>query len=114
MTTDIASNTTQPSVTVHGPLYCALTGRVLAAEEAYWAAPLITARELVSTFVSTLLRAPANLGVIMTAEQPEVPYAPEVRELLAQRRSTEQAKLLFLLLLLAALIFTPVLLLAMR
>jgi len=114
MTTEIAITTTQPSASVRGPLYCALTGRALAPEEVYWAAPLVTARELVSTFVSTLLRSPGNLGVIMTAEQADVPYALEARELLAQRRSTEQAKLLFLLLLLAALIFTPVLLMAMR
>lgn len=100
--------------TINGPLHCALTGKPIAAEEAYWAPPLITASALVSTFTKTLFTAPGNLGAILLADQPNVPYAPEARELLARRRSTEQAKLLALLLVVAALIFAPILLIAMR
>lgn len=115
MTTNFANSiTSTPSTTVQGPLYCALTGRLLKPEEAYWAAPLITTRELLSTMFSTLRTSPGNLGYILMAEQPNVPYAPEAKELLAQKRSAEQAKLLGLLLLVAALILVPVLLLAMR
>ncbi|MBC8163049.1 MAG: hypothetical protein H7Z42_17730 [Roseiflexaceae bacterium] len=115
MTTETATTTFyHPGQASGGPLYCALTGRALSADEAYWAAPLITTRALLSTILSTLRHAPGNLGYVLSSEQPNVPYAPEARELLAQRRSSEQAKLLFMMLLVAALLATPVLLLAMR
>ncbi|WP_298407772.1 hypothetical protein [uncultured Chloroflexus sp.] len=82
-------------------LRCSLTGRPLTPEEAYWAPPLITARELVTTFVKTLFTNPMALGAILLSELPDVPYAPEARPLLARRRSVEQAKLLALLLVIA-------------
>ena len=115
MTSDIAhSITPQPAPTASGPLFCALTGKPVSPEEAYWAAPLITTRELITTLVTTLFTAPANLGHLLLSEQPNVPYAPDARDLLAKRRSAEQAKLLGIILIIGALVFTPMLLLAIR
>lgn len=113
MSTVSASNG-QPPVVVSEQLYCALTGKPVRADEAYWAPPLITARELVTTLVRTLLTAPGLLGHVLLDPQPNVPYAPDARELLARRRSTEQLKVLLLLLALVALIIVPILLLALR
>jgi hypothetical protein len=106
--TTIHTNT-EPLV-VNGELRCALTGRLLSAEEAYWAPPLITAGDLVRTVVRTLFTAPGTLGQVLMADMPNVPYAPEARDLLARRRSVEQVKLLALLLLVAALLIVPILL----
>lgn len=92
-------------------LHCALTGRLLKPEEAYWAPPLITTRELVTTLFRTLLTTPGDLGRILTSQQPNVAYAPEVRTELARRRSSEQMKLLGLLLLIAGLLIVPMVLL---
>jgi hypothetical protein len=99
---------------VQEQLYCALTGKPISADEAYWAPPLVTARELVTAIFSNLFRTPGNLGFILFAEQPNVPYAQEAREQLAARRSAEQLKLLVGLLLLVALVAAPILFLTMR
>ncbi len=96
------------------PLVCALTGRVLTKDEAYWAQPLITANQLVSTLARTALSNPGGLAAVLSADLPDVPYAPEARELLAKRRSAEQVKLLVGLLLIGALVVLPVLYLLMR
>lgn len=96
---------------VNSDLRCALTGRPLSPEEAYWAPPLITARQLVETTVRTLFSAPGNLGAVLSAELPNVPYAPEARTQLGNRRSAEQLKLLGLLMLIAALLIVPIVLL---
>lgn len=93
---------------VSGEIRCALTGRPLAPEEAYWAPPIITTRQLVTTLVQTLLTAPGNLGQILLGELPNVPYAPEARDQLASRRTVEQLKLLALLLVVAALLIVPI------
>ena len=98
---------------VEEQLTCALTGKQISADQAYWAPPLVTARELVATIVGNLLRSPGNLGHVLLAEQPNVPYAQEAREQLAARRSTEQVKLLLGLLLLVALIAAPIVLLTL-
>ena len=98
---------------VQEQLYCALTGVPVSAEDAYWAPPLVTARQLVTTIFSNLFRTPGNLGFILFAEQPNVPYALEAREQLAARRSAEQLKLLVGLLVLVALVAVPILLLTM-
>lgn len=98
-------------VVVSGELRCALTGRPLSPEEAYWAPPLITARELVTTTLRTLFTAPGNLGTVLTAELPNVPFAPEARAELSHRRTAEQLKLLGLLMLIAALLIVPIALL---
>ncbi|HMP41075.1 MAG TPA: hypothetical protein PKA05_11890 [Roseiflexaceae bacterium] len=111
---DPSSNAGNTPQLVEEQLYCALTGRPVASSEAYWAPPLITARELISTILSTLFTAPATLGQLLMAEQPNVPYAPDVREQLAARRSAEQLKLLVLLLAIGALIVIPLLLLVLR
>ena len=107
----VTSATDKPEI-VLGELHCALTGRILQPEEAYWAPPLITAQQLISTLVIALVRTPSNVGHILFDDQPNVPYAPEAREKLAARRSAEQLKLLLVLLLVAALIITPIVLLA--
>ncbi|MEF3273228.1 MAG: hypothetical protein K6356_02340 [Chloroflexus sp.] len=85
-------------------LRCSLTGRPLTPEEAYWAPPLITARDLITVFFKTLFTNPTALGAIFLSELPDVPYAPEARPLLARRRSIEQIKLLSLLLVIAVII----------
>src|SRR5215212_10545359 len=99
---------------VHEQLYCALTGVPVSAEEAYWAAPLVTFRELIAAITHGLTHSPGTLGTILFAEQPNVPYAPAAREQLASRRSAEQIKLLVGLLVVIALIAAPILLLTMR
>jgi hypothetical protein len=106
--------TGQSAAVVNEQLFCALTGKPIRAEEAYWAPPLVTARDLVLTIVSTVFRTPGNLGHILFAEQPNVPYAQDVREQLAARRSAEQLKLLVGLLFAVAVIAAPILLLVMR
>lgn len=111
-TRPIAPQPESEPMVVDGELRCALTGRTLTAAEAYWAPPLITTRELVSTLFQTLLRAPGTLGQVLLNELPNVPYAPEAREQLAARRTAEQLKLLGLLLLVAALLIVPIVLLA--
>lgn len=97
-------------IAVGGELRCALTGRPLTHDEAHWAPPLVTVRELVATVASTLLRTPGALGQVLLADMPNVPYAPEARERLAARRTAEQAKLLGLLLLVCALFIVPIVL----
>jgi hypothetical protein len=87
----------QPAETerpTEGTVTCALTGKEIDAKDAYWAPPLITAWQLVSTVGNTFVKAPGNLGHILFEELPEVPYDPEAREELASRRTAEQLKLL--------------------
>lgn len=95
-------------------LFCALTGKPVSAEAAYWAPPLVTARDLVTTIFRMALTSPGVLGHVLFDEQPNVPYAPDAREQLAARRSAEQLKLLAGLLLVVALVVAPIVLLAMR
>lgn len=99
----------QDTVVVSGELRCALTGRVLTPEEAYWAPPLVTAKQLIATLTTTLFRAPGALGQVLMSDLPNVPYAPEARARLASRRSAEQLKLLALIMLIAALLIAPIL-----
>ena len=114
MATDYATAETGTKEIIHEQLYCALTGVPVSAEEAYWAPPLVTFRQLIAAITRGLAHSPGTLGTILFAEQPNVPYAPAAREQLAARRSAEQIKLLGALLLLVALIAAPILLLAMR
>jgi len=90
------------------------SGVPVSAEEAYWAPPLVTFRQLITAIIQGLTHSPGTLGIILFAEQPNVPYAPAAREQLASKRSAEQIKLLVGLLLVIALIAAPILLLAMR
>ncbi|GAB4449227.1 MAG: hypothetical protein OHK0015_54360 [Chloroflexi bacterium OHK40] len=101
----------EPTV-VSGELRCALTGRQLRPDEAYWAPPLVTAHQLIAAVLRTLLTAPGTLGQLLLGEQPNVPYAPEARQQLAARRTAEQLKLLVGILVAAALLIAPILLLA--
>ncbi len=93
-------------------LRCSLTGEVISAEEAYWAPPLITMNQLVSTIVSSATRNPGGLKHLLFDEQPDVPYSPRARDELAARRTAEQLKLLGLLLLILVVIVGIVWLLA--
>jgi hypothetical protein len=104
---------TPSSKVVDEQLYCALTGKPITPEQAYWAPPLVTARELVSAILTAVFRAPDTLGQILMGEQPNVAYASDARDLLAKRRSQEQLKLLIGMLLIAALIAAPILYLAL-
>jgi hypothetical protein len=115
MAADVGTPPTAPApAVIEEQLVCALTGKPVTHAEAYWAPPLVTARELVGAILTALFRAPGTLSTILFAEQPNVPYAPDARDLLAQRRSSEQLKLLGGLLVVAALIVLPIILLAMR
>lgn len=105
-----AMNYAQHPVVVSGELHCALTGVAVHPEEAYWAPPLITTSQLVATLFHTLTTAPGGLGQVLLGELPNVPYAPAAREQLAARRSAEQLKLVGLLLLIAALLVVPLVL----
>lgn len=115
MPANTLSTQTPPSaeqpVVVSAELRCALTGRALTPEEAYWAPPLITFRDLLNTFATTLFKNPGALGAVLFGEQPNVPFAPEAREELGKRRTMEQLKLLGLILALAALLLVPILML---
>lgn len=112
--TDTVRSDDIPAVVVEEQLFCSLTGRKISAAEAYWAPPLVTASELVSMTIRMLFQSPGLLGQMLMAEQPNVPYAPEARELLAKRRSSEQMKLLLLMLVIMALIIAPIMWLSLR
>lgn len=114
MAVDFATAEASSKAIVHEQLYCALTGVPVSADEAYWAPPLVTFRELIAAITHGLARSPGTLGTILFAEQPNVPYAPAAREQLAARRSAEQLKLLVGLLVVIAVIAVPIVLLAMR
>lgn len=103
----------QPAV-VEEQLICALTGQPVSHAEAYWAPPLITARQLIGTVISALFTAPSTLGPLLFDEQPNVPYAPAARDQLAARRSAEQVKLLVLLLVVVSAVALPLMWLIMR
>ncbi len=94
------------------PLRCHLTGEVISnPDDAYWAPPLVTVQDLFGTIFNTLKTNPGNLGSVLFAEQPDVPYAPEAREKLGQRRTVEQLKFIGMVLVIAAIIIVPLLLL---
>jgi hypothetical protein len=94
--TDNAPGSTTPTGET---VRCALTGEEISAEEAYWAPPVVTFQELASTVFATLKNNPGDLGRVLFAEQQNVPYSPNARDELASRRTTEQLKLLGVLLL---------------
>ncbi len=102
----------RPPLVVDGELRCALTGVPVSPDEAYWAPPLITTRQLIETVLRTLITAPGSLGQVLLGELPNVPYAPAAREQLAARRTVEQLKLLGLILVLGALMVVPIILLS--
>ena len=114
MAIDYAAAEPNSKEIVHEQLYCALTGVPVSTEEAYWAPPLVTFRQLIAAIAHGLTHSPGTLGTVLFAEQPNVPYAPAAREQLAARRSAEQIKLLVGLLLVVAVIAAPILLLTMR
>ncbi|NOK60344.1 MAG: hypothetical protein GFH27_549281n263 [Chloroflexi bacterium AL-W] len=103
----------QSKVMEEEQLFCSLTGKPVSREEAYWAPPFITARDLVVVIFRTITQSPGALGQLLFAAPVNVPYAPDAREQLASRRSSEQIKLLLGLLLIVALIAVPIILLSM-
>lgn len=103
----------QSKVTEEEQLFCSLTGKPVSREEAYWAPPFVSARDLIVVIFRTLTQSPGALGQLLFAEPVNVPYAPDAREQLASRRSSEQIKLLLGLLLIVALIAVPIILLSM-
>jgi hypothetical protein len=109
----VAAAEPEGGAVVEEQLYCALTGRPVSHSDAYWAPPLVTARQLATTVFTTLLHSPGTLGQVLLDEQPNVPYAPEAREQLAARRGAEQLKLLVGLLLAVALVALPLIWLTM-
>ena len=117
MATNISESTketgSQEPLVLTDDLRCALTNRPLTREEAYWAPPLITTGQLLRTLGQTITRSPSDLGQVLFGEMPNVPYAPEAREQLGTRRTTEQLKLIGLILVVIALIVVPILLMAM-
>ncbi len=103
-----------PTIDPDTPVTCSLTGRTLRAGDAYWAPPLITAGELFGTIFRTALTRPGALGAVLAVDMPDVPYAPDAREQLAARRSTEQAKFLLVVLVVLAVILAPIIYLLVR
>ncbi len=83
---------------------CALTGKPIRADEAYWGPPLVTFEELIGTTLKTLVTAPGNLKTVLTAEQDDVPYDPAAKPALIRRRTREKSKLLLFLLVILALL----------
>ncbi len=93
---------------------CALCNKTVSASEAQRGQPLITARQLASTIWSTALHSPGLLGEVLMKELPQVDYCPECREIVAERRQTEQLKFLVSALLILAIIIGVPLLLVLR
>ncbi|MBP1467182.1 hypothetical protein EYB53_015820 [Candidatus Chloroploca sp. M-50] len=111
MSVPVTTSSSGPSTTViKGELHCALTGKSIGPEHAYWAPPLITTRQLITTFVQTLFTNPGALGEVLLGELPNVPYDPAVRQELGNRRTAEQLKLLVFLLMIAAVLIVPMML----
>ncbi|NJP06461.1 MAG: hypothetical protein HC837_12965 [Chloroflexaceae bacterium] len=102
-----AVTSTTDQTTERKMVVCALTGNEIAADEAYWAPPLVTMGQLFGTIFANLGR-PAYLKQILLDIQEDVPYDPSIRDELASRRSSEQIKLLGLLLVIIALIAIPI------
>lgn len=67
----------------------------------------MTVQQLIGTVITTLRTNPGDLQRVLFAEQENVPYAPEAREELAAQRTTEQLKLVGVLLLVVVLILLP-------
>ncbi|WP_129670442.1 hypothetical protein [Candidatus Chloroploca sp. Khr17] len=111
MSVPVTTSSSGPSPTViKGELHCALTGKPISPDHAYWAPPLITTRQLITTFVQTLFTNPGALGEVLLGELPNVPYDPAVRQELGNRRTAEQLKLLVFLLMIAAVLIVPMML----
>lgn len=66
--------------------------------------PFITARQLVTTIVTTALRAPGVLSDLLFKELDQVPYCADCRDELAAKRTSEQLKFLVGVLLIMALV----------
>ena len=65
----------------------------LCAEHAVAGQPLITVRQLLTTTFSTALHAPSLLGDILFKELDQVSYCAACREIVSERRQSEQLKL---------------------
>lgn len=71
---------------------CALCDTSICAEHTQRWHPLITARQLITTTVSTATRAPSMLGEVLLQPIAQVDYCQSCRDLVSERRQTEQLK----------------------
>lgn len=83
---------------------CTVCGTSLRDEDIRLGQPFITARQLVTTIVTTALRAPGVLSDLLFKELDQVPYCAECRDELAAKRTGEQLKFLLSVLLVMALV----------
>ena len=79
------------------PVQCARCGKPLAPDEAQLGQPLITAGELLRTIIKTP-------GILTGPPLAEVAYCAECRPIIAQKRVSEQLKVLGLMLLLLSVV----------
>lgn len=83
---------------------CTVCGTALRDDDIKLGQPFITARQLVTTIVTTALRAPGVLSDLLFKELDQVPYCAECRDELAAKRTGEQLKFLVGVLLIMALV----------
>lgn len=91
-------------------LACSLCHQPLHAADAKYGHPLITARQLVSMAVATLVRSPKLFSDVMFTELPPAPYCTECRQQLPSKRQAEQLKLLLGVLLILIVLATVLIL----
>lgn len=90
---------------------CSMCQVSICAEHTRRGYPLITARQLATVTATTATRAPKMLGEILFREIEQVDYCEDCREVVAERRQSEQMKfLLGMLLVIALVVGVPVLL----
>jgi predicted nucleic acid-binding Zn ribbon protein len=97
--TQASSATTTTSATT-----CTVCGAALRDEDIRLGQPFITARQLVTTIMTTAVRAPGVLSDLLFKELDQVPYCAECRDELAAKRTGEQLKFLLGVLLIMALV----------
>ena len=100
----IAAMSTCTQCSAEATTRCVQCQARLCAEHAVRGHPLITARHLVATTVSTAVRAPGLLGDLLFKEMEQVDYCAACRQEVARRRELEQLKFAGGLLLLVLLI----------
>ena len=110
----MSSLTTQVQPTAAVPTACTFCGKSLRDDEIRLGQPFITARQLMTTIVATLVRAPGLLSDLLFKELDQVPYCSECRDELAAKRTGEQLKFLLSVLLVMALVVGVPLFLMLR
>lgn len=77
---------------------CTTCRASLCAEHAHMGQPFISVGQLLTTTASTAVRAPGALGNLLFKELDSVPYCADCRAALASKRTTEQLKMLIMML----------------